>query len=209
MADSRTDTEIFWVEPRARAILPLDAFHLSKSLARTLRRDRFRITYNTAFEKVVRECAGPRSDADGTWISQRIEASYAALHEQGHGHSIECWEDTNLVGGVYGVNFDSVFCGESMFSRRTDASKVALAWLVGLLRRAGAQLFDCQFMTSRLASLGAVPLSQEGYLELVAQAAVPQRQTLDQAYASLSEEAADDPSSSPGKLIVQSLTQTS
>ncbi len=209
MADSRTDTEIFWVEPRERAILPLEAFHLSKSLARTLRRDRFRITYNTAFEKVVRECAGPRSDADGTWISQRIEASYAALHEHGHGHSIECWEDTNLVGGVYGVSFDSVFCGESMFSRRTDASKVALAWLVGLLRRAGAQLFDCQFMTSHLASLGAVPLSQEGYLELVARASVPQRQTLDQAYASLSEEAADDPSSSPGKLIVQSLTQTS
>ncbi|WP_379548168.1 leucyl/phenylalanyl-tRNA--protein transferase [Qipengyuania sp. DSG2-2] len=209
MADSRTDTEIFWVEPRERAILPIDGFRLSRSLARTLRRGKFLVTCNTAFREVVRGCAGPREDADGTWISGRIEASYAALHARGDAHSIECWEGETLVGGVYGVGFDSVFCGESMFSRRTDASKVALAWLVALLGRAGCKVFDCQFMTSHLESLGAVPLTQKAYMQMVADAAVPQRMTLEQAYASLSSEAEDDPSSSPGKLIAHSLTQTS
>ncbi|GMN13821.1 leucyl/phenylalanyl-tRNA--protein transferase [Altererythrobacter sp. MTPC7] len=209
MADARDDSEVFWVEPRERAIIPLDGFHLSRSLSRTIRRGRFEVTCNTAFRNVVRECAGPRDDAEGTWISRRIEQSYAGLHEAGHAHSIECREDGRLVGGVYGVAFDSVFCGESMFSRTTDASKVALAWLVGLLRRAGCRVFDCQFMTSHLKSLGAVPLSQADYLKKIAAARIPQRQSLVEAYESLLDDAAADPSSSPGKLIAQSLTQTS
>ena len=209
MADARDDTEIFWVEPRERAIIPLDGFRLSRSLAKTLRRGRFAVTCNAAFAGVVRGCAGPRADGAGTWISHRIEASYARLHALGHAHSIECWQDGELVGGVYGVAFDRVFCGESMFSRRTDASKVSLSWLVGLLRRGGYALFDCQFMTSHLASLGAVPITQADYLERVAAAAVPPDQTLPDSYASLSSEAAADPDSSPGKLIAQSLTQTS
>jgi leucyl/phenylalanyl-tRNA--protein transferase len=152
MADARDDAEIFWVEPKRRAILPLDRFRCSHSLAKVLRRDRFRVTCNTAFDAVVSACAAPRPAApnnqDGeSWISHRIQASYAELHRLGLAHSIECWHGEDLVGGLYGVGFDRVFCGESMFSRMTDASKVALAWLVAALRRAGAELLDCQFIT--------------------------------------------------------------
>ncbi len=209
MADARDDDEIFWVEPRERAIIPLEGFHLSRSLARTLRKGTFRVTCNAAFREVVRECAGPREDAEGTWISQRIELSYAGLHDAGHAHSVECWDDDALVGGVYGVGFDSAFCGESMFSHRTDASKVALAWMVALLRRAGCKVFDCQFMTGHLKSLGAVSLSQADYLEKLSGARGPQAHSLEEAYESLLGEAEGDPSSSPGKLIAQSLIQTS
>lgn len=164
MSDARDDPEIFWVEPRHRAILPLGGFHLSKSLARTLRRGRFSVTCNQAFGAVMQACAGPRRDADETWISQRIEASYRLLHARGAAHSIECWQQGELVGGLYGVGFDRVFCGESMFSRMPDASKVAMAWLVAALRRAGGRLLDCQFMTEHLASLGAVEITQAEYL---------------------------------------------
>lgn len=174
MADALDDPEVFWVEPRQRAILPLDGFHLSHSLARTLRRERFRVTCNAAFDRVIEACAAPRpgetgGDAEGggggTWISHRIAASYRDLHRLGHAHSIECWQGEALVGGLYGVGFDAVFCGESMFSRVPDASKVALAWLVAALRRAGAVLLDCQFMTGHLASLGAIEITQEQYVE--------------------------------------------
>ena len=164
MADSRDDVEVFWVEPRHRAILPLDGFHLSKSLAKTLRRGTFEVTCNAAFAAVMQECAGPRRDAGGTWISGRIEVSYRLLHQLGRAHSIECWQDGHLVGGLYGVGFDGVFCGESMFSLVPDASKVALAWLVAALRAAGASLLDCQFITDHLASLGAVEIDQAEYL---------------------------------------------
>ena len=135
------------------------------------------------------------------------------MHEVGHAHSIECWQDGELVGGVYGVAFDRVFCGESMFSRRRDASKVALAWLLALLERAGCELFDCQFMTGHLASLGAVPIPQSEYLERLVAARGNQRLTLPQALAEVEAEAADQSStvlpSSPGKLIAHFLTQTS
>ncbi|MFM6950453.1 MAG: leucyl/phenylalanyl-tRNA--protein transferase [Novosphingobium sp.] len=175
MSDARDDPEIFWVEPRRRAILPLDGFRCSRSLARTLRRGRFTVTCNAAFSAVMQACAAPRAESDGTWISNRIEASYCALHELGLAHSIECWHDGALVGGLYGVGFDQVFCGESMFSRVPDASKVALAWLVAALRRGGAQLLDCQFITDHLASLGAIEISQARYLKLLEAA---QRSTL-------------------------------
>ena len=176
MADSRDDPEIFWVEPRRRAVLPLDGFVCSRSLARTLRRGRFTVTCNAAFAAVMEGCAQPRADSAETWISTRIAASYQSLHAGGHAHSIECWQDdrqgARLVGGLYGVGFDRVFCGESMFSLVPDASKIALAWLVAALRMGGAELLDCQFITDHLASLGAVEISQKRYLELLRAAQV-------------------------------------
>ena len=173
MADARDDPEVFWVEPRRRAVLPLDRFHCAHSLAKVLRRGTFEVTCNQAFAAVIEACAQPRRDTDETWISGRIARSYLALHEQGHAHSIECWHDGALVGGLYGVGFDLVFCGESMFSRASDASKVALSWLVAALRRAGTVLLDCQFMTGHLASLGATELSQAEYLDLLREAQRP------------------------------------
>ena len=176
MADSRDDPEVFWVEPRLRAILPLDGFRCSRSLARTLRRGRLRVTCNAAFAAVMEACAAPHRDTAETWISAKIAASYRALHAEGRAHSIECWMPDPqggpdlLAGGLYGVGFDRVFCGESMFSRVPDASKVALAWLVAALRRAGAALLDCQFMTEHLATMGAVEISQADYLERLAAA---------------------------------------
>ena len=164
MADARDDPEVFWVEPRMRAILPLDGFRLSGSLARTLRRERFTVTCNVAFDAVIEACAASREGRSETWISGRIAASYRELHRLGWAHSIECWHGEEMVGGLYGVGFDRVFCGESMFSTQRDASKVALAWLVAALRRGGAVLLDCQFMTDHLASLGAVEIDQAEYL---------------------------------------------
>ena len=166
MADKREDQEIFWVEPRDRAIIPLDRLHVSKSLRKVLRSDRYTVTIDRAFDAVIRACADPRPGHPETWISERIIASYIQLHRAGHAHSIECWahgragaEDDagppRLVGGLYGVSFDRVFCGESMFSRADNASKVALCWLVALMRHAGFRLLDCQFMTDHLATMGA------------------------------------------------------
>ncbi|MAS85490.1 MAG: leucyl/phenylalanyl-tRNA--protein transferase [Erythrobacteraceae bacterium] len=208
MAESRRDQDIFWVEPRERAIIPIGEFHCSRSLARTIRREVFEIRVDSDFAGTVLACAAPRATGEDTWISGRIAASYQRLHEVGHAHSIECWQNGDLVGGVYGVAFDRVFCGESMFSLRRDASKTALAWLLALLQRAGCQLFDCQFMTGHLASLGAIPIPQSEYLERLETARGEQRLSLPQAFAEVSAEARDY-SSSPGKLIAHSLTQTS
>ena len=212
MADGRDDPEIFWVEPRDRAIIPLDGFRFSRSLAKAVRQDRFQVTCDTDFAGVMQACAAPRPGHPESWISARIEASYVRLHEAGHAHSIECRQDGVLVGGLYGVQFGGVFCGESMFSKARDASKVALAWLVAALRHGGSRLLDCQFMTGHLASLGAVELSQEDYLVRVMgvrddRAALPLPQALSSLLSSSSEGATA--SSSPGKLIAQSLTQTS
>jgi len=251
MADSREDPEVFWVEPRLRAILPLEGFHCSHSLAKLLRQDRFTVTCNTAFDDVIAACAAPRAGRMESWISDRIAASYNALHMAGHAHSIECWltDDSGareLVGGLYGVSFDRVFCGESMFSTVRDASKVALAWLTVLFRRAGGELLDCQFLTDHLASLGAQEITQQEYLGLLKHATHPGKPEADlpAAYSSLLAEAAAGAgdgaaagrgagdgvaaaagaaagagdvalrspataSSSPGKLIAQSLTHTS
>ena len=206
MSDSRDDPEIFWVEPTLRAILPLDEFHCSRSLRKVIGRDRFRVTCNQAFETVVAECAAPRPGHPESWISERIAASYRLLHRIGHAHSIECWDGDELVGGLYGVAFDRVFCGESMFSRRDNASKVALAWLVAIMRRAGCVLLDCQFLTDHLSSLGAVELPQAEYLKLLLDARGTPRVSLPLSYSELLEEAGE---SSPGKLIAQSFTQTS
>ncbi len=166
MADSRDADELFWVEPTRRAILPLDGFVLSKSLRKTVRIDRFRVTRDIAFEAVLNACA----DREETWINPAIARGYLRLHEAGHAHSIECWTDNRLVGGLYGVRLGAAFFGESMFSRETDASKVALAWLVGRLRVGGFRLLDCQFMTPHLASLGAVEISKADYAAVLGEA---------------------------------------
>ena len=229
MADTRTDADIFWVEPRRRAILPLDGFHCSRSLAKVLRRGAFTVTCNAAFAAVIEACAGPRRDGGDTWISRRIEASYVALHHEGHAHSIECWHAGQLVGGLYGVGFDRVFCGESMFSRMPDASKVALAWLVAALKQAGSELLDCQFMTPHLATMGALEIEEADYLERLraAQASTDGDGGVDglgdgaalglaaglalpEGFAALLGDAeAAGLSSSPGNFIAQSFTQTS
>lgn len=203
MADHRSDAEVYWVEPRERAIIPLDGLRLSKSFRKVLRQDRFRVTCDAAFDQVIGECAAPREEHAESWISHRIEASYNALHLAGHAHSIECWRDGELVGGLYGVGFDRVFCGESMFSRTDDASKVALAWLVAAMRAAGYALLDCQFMTEHLARMGAVALPQARYIDLLAQAEGHPSVSLPEAVSRFGAV------SSPGKAIVQSLTQTS
>jgi leucyl/phenylalanyl-tRNA--protein transferase len=247
MADRREDSEVFWVEPRDRAIIPLEGLHISKSLRKVLRADRFTVTLDRAFEAVIRACAAPRADHPETWISERIVQSYIGLHRAGHAHSVECWlpgEDgwPSLVGGLYGVSFDRVLCGESMFSRVPDASKVALVWLVALMRRAGFALLDCQFMTDHLRSMGARELPQADYRKLVEKAQGQPRDSLGTAWrhfdagyaagaaaasaagvgtgdgagvaaraagrAEASGDGAAGPSS-PGKRIVQSLTQTS
>lgn len=208
MADRRDDPEVFWVEPRERAIIPLEKFHLSRSLRKVVARDRFTVTIDQAFDAVINACAEPREDHPESWISDRIIASYRQLHTIGHAHSIECWDEQELVGGLYGVSFDRVFCGESMFSRRRDASKVALTWLVAMMRHAGYRLLDCQFMTDHLASMGAVEIPQTQYLEGLARAATQPGMALPDAMQGLLAEAAQN-HSSPGKLIAQSLTQTS
>ena len=166
MAEHRHDPEMFWVDPRKRGVFPLDRFHISRSLARALRRDGYRVTLNTAFAEVIDACA----DRSETWINQEIRVLYETLHRQGHAHSIEVWMEDRLVGGVYGVTVGAAFCGESMFSRERDASKIALAWLVDLLRRAGFILFDTQFLTHHLASLGAIEITRAEYRAHLAQA---------------------------------------
>lgn len=170
MSEGRDDPEVFWVDPRMRGVIPLDGFRISRSLARTMRRGHFTVTIDTAFEEVVQGCA----DREETWINDTIFALYRALFQRGDAHSVEVWQDGALVGGVYGVTVGAAFFGESMFSRATDASKVALAYLVDILRRGGFTLFDTQFITPHLASLGAVEIPRDAYRQRLAKAiAVP------------------------------------
>ena len=166
MSDGREDPEIHWIDPRRRGVLPLDGFHLSRSLARRIRSGRFRVTVDTAFEPVVEACA----DRGETWISRRIQRLYVQLHQLGFAHSIEVWEGDALVGGVYGVTLGAAFFGESMFSRVTDASKLALAFAVHRLRAGGFRLFDTQFLTPHLASLGGREIPRAEYHRLLSEA---------------------------------------
>ncbi|MCO6382899.1 leucyl/phenylalanyl-tRNA--protein transferase [Oceanicola sp. 502str15] len=164
MADDADAEDLYWVEPRLRGVFPLDNFHISRSLARLIRREPFTITTNADFGGVMDGCAG----RDTTWINTEIHKLYRQLHQEGHAHSLEVWEGEELVGGVYGVSLGGVFCGESMFSRRRDASKVALAYLVDHLQRCGFVLFDTQFITPHLASLGAVEIGRDEYRKRLA-----------------------------------------
>ncbi|HEY6662003.1 MAG TPA: leucyl/phenylalanyl-tRNA--protein transferase [Sphingomicrobium sp.] len=166
MADSRDADELFWVEPRTRAIIPLNCFHVSRSLRRVIRSGRFAVTHDRDFAGVIAACA----ERDETWINAELERAMLALHGSGHAHSIEVWSGERLVGGLYGVKLGRAFFGESMFSRATDASKVALAWLVARLNVGNFTLLDCQFMTEHLASLGAVSVPREAYVALLATA---------------------------------------
>ena len=235
MSDARDDPDTFWIEPEQRAILPLDGFKLSKSLAKTIRQGRFEVTTDKAFARVIMTCAESREDRRDTWINPDIEQAFCNLHRLGHAHSIECWSGDDLVGGLYGMAMGRAFFGESMFSRAADASKVALAWLVARLKIGGFVLLDCQFMTDHLSSLGAVEISQIEYLERLEialgrefQASVvlsdsPSSATgslgagvwgalegfLAEGGSSASVDFSSTSASSPGKLILQALTQTS
>ncbi len=164
MADGADDPSVHWVEPRLRAILPLDGFHLSRSLKKVILSDRFRVTTDTAFRAMMALCAEPADDRPTTWINPVIKTSYERLFQLGHAHSVEVWQDGALVGGLYGVSLGRAFFGESMVSRARDASKVALAHLVARLKAGGWRLLDCQFITPHLASLGAIEIPQRDYL---------------------------------------------
>lgn len=171
MADSRDATDVFWVEPRRRGILPLDGFHLSRSLARMLRRETLRHSHDAAFDQVIHACAASTPQRPESWINAPIRDAYRRLHQQGHAHSIETWDaDGQLVGGLYGVQIGAAFFGESMFSRVTDASKAALAHLIARLRAGGFRLLDTQFLTSHLASLGGIEIRRPLYRQLLADA---------------------------------------
>lgn len=156
------DGEIQWFSPESRGIIPLDErFHVSKSLRKTIKRHPFEIRWNCAFQEVVRACA----ERESTWIDRVILDSYCLLHRSGHAHSVECWDEDGLVGGLYGVSLGAAFFGESMFSRKTDASKVALVALVEHLRRLDFQLLDTQWMTPHLRQFGGFEMPREQYLD--------------------------------------------
>ena len=217
MSNSRDASDLYWVEPKRRAILPLTSFHLSKSLRKILKSDVYQVTRDRAFAEVVRLCA----TRDETWINAEIEASYIRLHAAGRAHSIEVWQDGALAGGLYGVRLGAAFFGESMVSLRPSASKVALAWLVARLIVGGFRLLDCQFMTPHLKSLGAIEIDQKDYLVLldsalgggpaggvagVAGAGPVEFEALDRLLAARAEGAGVPP---PGWVIAQLLGQTS
>ena len=163
MAESADDPEIFWVRPETRGIIPLDAFHIPKSLAKVIRQQRFDIRVDTDFEGVIDGCAEAREDRDSTWINAPIREAYTNLFIRGYCHTVEAWENDRLVGGLYGVTLGRAFFGESMFSRATDASKVCLAFLVERLRARGFVLLDTQFTTDHLKRFGAIDVPRAKY----------------------------------------------
>lgn len=220
MADSRDADDLFWVEPRSRAIIPLDGFHCSRSLRRTIRSEIFTVTRDREFGAIIASCA----DREETWINGEIEQAMVALHGLGNAHSIEVWHEDCLVGGLYGVKLGRAFFGESMFSTVTDASKVALAWLVARMKVGGFQLLDCQFMTDHLASLGAISVPRTTYAGLLSAAVGSDAGSAAGAGslsggeppadffaldALLEAEGAAGAAGPAGKVIVQLLTQTS
>ena len=166
MAAARDDAEIHWVDPRLRAVFPLGGFHTSRSLARHIRRTNPRVTVDSDFAGIVTAC----TDRDETWINAEIFAAYTDLHRLGHAHSLEVWQDDTLIGGVYGVVLGAAFFGESMFSRAANGSKIALTYLMHRLRAGGFFLFDVQFLTPHLASLGAIELPRSEYRRRLARA---------------------------------------
>ncbi len=197
MAESQDDPEIFWVDPERRGIFPLDDFHLARSMRKMIRKNPYNITVNKAFRQVMKACAKPATGRENTWINRTILDLYTELHEQGYAHSVEVWRDDVLVGGLYGVCFNAVFCGESMFSTESNTSKLALCYLVARLNKGGFHLLDTQFLTDHLASLGAVEISREEY-----------HRRLDQAIGFEGDFYSLAPDASSGE-IIQSITQTS
>jgi leucyl/phenylalanyl-tRNA--protein transferase len=225
MAERRGDPELFWVSPEMRGIIPLDAFHVPKRLARTVKSDRFAVTADMAFADVMRACAEPTPDRPESWINDEIVRLYTALHAAGHAHSIECWRDGRLVGGLYGVKLGAAFFGESMFTRERDASKVALVHLVARLRRGGFSLLDTQFLTAHLARFGTIEIPRAQYHTLLARAISHEAEFYWPAPSGNSGIASSAPASgetglasflsgetlatTPGSLVLQWITQTS
>jgi leucyl/phenylalanyl-tRNA--protein transferase len=167
MSDSRTDAEVFLMDPELRGIIPLDGLHLSRSLRKFMRRSDWVLHYNRDFPSVIRECAQPDKKRENTWISEGLESLYLTLHDTEQAYSVEVYEGDLLIGGLYGVSQGRAFFGESMFSRRTNASKVALAGLVKGLNESGYELLDTQFLTPHLETLGGIEIPRDTYHELL------------------------------------------
>lgn len=163
MAETRDAANVLWVRPKTRCILPLEEFHVPKRLARTIRSDRFEIRCDTAFDTVIRSCAAAGPQREDSWINPAIAGVFKLLHERGHAHSVETWEDGHLVGGLYGLSIGAVFFGESMFSTKSDASKVALVHLAARLKRGGYRLLDAQFPNPHLDQFGALEIPEERF----------------------------------------------
>lgn len=170
MAESADDPELFWVEPNLRGILPLEDFHLPRSLQKAMRKNPFEVRIDSNFRKVVEACAEPSPERGNTWINDQIKNLYFALFEMGHCHSVECWKDDQLVGGLYGVQLGGAFFGESMFSRETNASKIALTHLVHRMKLGGFSLLDTQFTTKHLERFGVIEIPKEEYGKLLDEA---------------------------------------
>ena len=167
MAESADDPTLFWVEPEMRGVIPLEGFRIASRLARTVRSDDFTVTANTAFKAVIAGCAAPQEGREDTWINRRIRDLYLGLHELGHCHSVEVWQDGDLAGGLYGVSLGRAFFGESMFHRARDASKVALVHLVARMIAGGFELLDTQYVTEHLRSFGALEIPRRRYRALL------------------------------------------
>jgi leucyl/phenylalanyl-tRNA--protein transferase len=170
MAEDRDDPELFWVDPRLRGIIPLDGFHVPRRLRRTVRSQRFEVTFDRDFHAVIEACADATKSRPQTWINERIITLYTSLYHMGHAHSVECWRDGALAGGLYGITLGGAFFGESMFSLATDASKVALVHLVARLRVGGFTLLDSQFITNHLSQFGAREIPRATYRNQLADA---------------------------------------
>ncbi len=212
MADARDADELYWVEPKKRGVLPLDGFHLPRSLAKLLRQERFELTADRAFAEVMHACAAPAAGRTDTWINESILDGYTRLHRLGFAHSLECWQGGELVGGLYGVKLGAAFFGESMFTRVRDASKVALAHLIARLRVGGFRLLDTQFLTAHLERFGAIEVPRAAYRSLLDSALSSEGDffALD-VWAAAGDDRPATMVSGPisGKLIAQLLTQTS
>jgi leucyl/phenylalanyl-tRNA--protein transferase len=170
MAETRDDPRVFLVDPELRGVIPLDGFHIASRLGRTVRQDRFEVKIDTAFEAVVDACAQPRPDREETWINPTLRDLYVALFARGQAHSVECWQEGELRGGLYGVSLGGAFFGESMFSDARDASKVALVHLVARLVAGGYRLLDAQFQTEHLSQFGAEEIGRAVYRLRLAEA---------------------------------------
>lgn len=164
MSESRDDPQVFWVDPVVRGILPLNAYHIPRSLKKVVRKGVFEVRCDSAFEQVLDMCAEPGSGRENTWINPSIQDAVIKLHQMGFAHSVECWRDNRLVGGLYGIALGAAFFGESMFSRETNASKVALVHLLAILKMGNFQLLDTQFVTEHLIRFGAIEIPARDYL---------------------------------------------
>ena len=200
MAESAKSDDVFWVDPDERGIFPLDQFHVPKKLAKKIRTEPFNVRINMAFRDVMLKCAEPTDNVDrkNTWINKTILTRYNELHEMGYAHSVECWQNDELVGGLYGVSLNGAFCGESMFHTVTDASKIALVYLVARLKVGGYSLLDTQFVTDHLSQFGAIEIPRKEYRSRLKDALAIE----DSDFYSMSEEA-------DGSTILQSVTPTS